>query len=413
VSLTLTPMLCARVLKPVDHEKKPGRFMRASESVFEWALDAYKRSLDFVLRHRPATLVATFATLFIVIGLYAWVPKGFFPIEDTGFISSTIEAATDTSFEEMAERQRAVSELVRKDKDVAYAVSIAGATGTSRTTNTGRLFISLKPRHERTESSNQIIQRLRGTVSQIPGVKAFFQPVQNISVGGTVSRALYQYTLQSSDTDALFSLAPQLMEKISELQILRDVNSDLQITNPQLTIDVDREKARALGIGDDQIRSVLYSQYGSRQVATLYTANNQFQVIVEAQRRFQRDETDLSRTYLRASTGQLVPLDAIATMRRTVGPLQIAHQQQQPAVTISFNLAPGVSLSEAVAAIQRVEREFNLPILVIYVVLGILYESFIHPLTILVRPAVGRHRRAPDAAAVQDGICRSSPSSAS
>ncbi len=411
VSLTLTPMLCARVLKPVDHEKKPGRFMRGSEWVFNSALDLYKRTLDFVLRHRPATLMATFATLFIVIGLYAWVPKGFFPIEDTGFISSTIEAATDTSFEQMAVRQQEVAAVVRKDKDVAYVVSTAGATGISRTTNTGRLFISLKPRHERTESANQIIQRLRVTVGQIAGVNVFFQPVQNISVGGNVSRALYQYTLQSSDTDTLYSLAPQIQEKIAQLPILRDVNSDLQISNPQLTIDVDREKARALGIGDDQIRSVLYSQYGSRQVATLYTANNQFQVIVEAQRRFQRDETDLSRTYLRASTGQLVPLGAVATIRRTVGPLQIAHQQQQPAVTISFNLAPGVSLSEAVEAIQRVARDSNVPasvstgfqgtaqafrdslssqpfliltaVLVIYIVLGILYESFIHPLTIL------------------------------
>jgi len=411
VSLTLTPMLCARVLKPVDHSKKPGRFMRYSEAVFDGALNGYRRSLDFVLKHRPATLMVTFATLFIVIGLYAWVPKGFFPIEDTGFISSTIEAATDTSFEEMAVRQQEVAAIVRKDKDVAYVVSTAGATGISRTTNTGRLFVSLKPQHERTQSANQIIQRLRGTVQQVPGVNVFFQPVQNISVGGTVARALYQYTLQSSDTETLYNLAPQLQEKIAQLPMLRDVNSDLQITNPQITIDIDREKSRALGIGDDQIRSVLYSQYGSRQVATLYTANNQFQVIVEAQRRFQRDETDLARTYLRASTGQLVPLEAIATMRRTVGPLQISHQQQQPAVTISFNLAPGVSLSEAVEAIQQVERDANLPasvatgfqgtaqafrdslssqplliltaILVIYIVLGILYESFIHPLTIL------------------------------
>ncbi|MBX3518907.1 MAG: efflux RND transporter permease subunit [Xanthobacteraceae bacterium] len=411
VSLTLTPMLCARVLKPVDHDKKPGRFMQISERVFDGARDLYQNTLDFVLRHRPATLIVTFATLFIVIGLYAWVPKGFFPIEDTGFISGTIEAATDTSFEAMAERQQQVAALVRKDKDVAYVVSTAGATGISRTTNTGRLFISLRPRHERAQSANEILQRLRRTVAQIPGVNVYFQPVQNISVGGFVSRALYQYTLQSSDTDTLYTIAPQMEEKIAQLSILRDVNSDLQITNPQLTIDIDREKARALGIGDDQIRSVLYSQYGTRQVATLYTANNQFQVIVEVQRRFQRDETDLSRTYLRASTGQLVPLDAIANVRRTVGPLQIAHQQQQPAVTISFNLAPGVSLSSAVEAIQQIERQSNLPasistgfqgtaqafrdslssqpllilaaVLVIYIVLGILYESFIHPLTIL------------------------------
>jgi HAE1 family hydrophobic/amphiphilic exporter-1 len=411
VSLTLTPMLCARVLKAVDHSKKPGRFMQASERVFDGALDLYKRTLDFVLRHQRATLATTIATFVLVIGLYAWVPKGFFPIEDTGFISSTIEAATDTSFEAMAERQQQVAAIVRKDKDVAYVVSTAGATGISRTTNTGRLFISLKPRHERSESANQIIQRLRTTVVQVPGVNVFFQPVQNISVGGTVSRALYQYTLQSSDTETLYTLVPQMQEKIAQLPILRDVNSDLQITNPQLTIDVDSDKARALGIGDDQIRSVLYSQYGSRQVATLYTATNQFQVIVEAQRRFQRDEADIAKTYLRAATGQLIPLDAIATLRRTVGPLQISHQQQQPAVTISFNLAPGVSLSEAVEAIQRLERESNLPasistgfqgtaqafrdslssqplliltaILVIYIILGILYESFIHPLTIL------------------------------
>jgi HAE1 family hydrophobic/amphiphilic exporter-1 len=411
VSLTLTPMLCARVLKPVDHAKKPGRLMQMSERVFDAGLNAYRRSLDFVLKHRPATLVATFATLFLVVGLYAWVPKGFFPIEDTGFISSTIEAATDTSFEAMAVRQQEVADLVRKDKDVAYIVSIAGATGISRTTNTGRLFISLKPRAERSGSAFQIIQRLRQTVTVIPGITVVFQPVQNIAIGGTASRGLYQYTLQSSDTDTLYTLAPELQDKIAQLSILRDVTSDLQITNPQLTIDIDREKARAFGIGDDQIRSVLYSQYGTRQVATLYTSTNQFQVIVEVQRRFQRDESDLLKTYLRASTGQLVPLDAIASIRRSVGPLQISHQQQQPSVTISFNLAPGVSLSEAVSAIQQVERGASLPasvtsgfqgtaqafrdslssqplliltaILVIYIILGILYESFIHPLTIL------------------------------
>jgi HAE1 family hydrophobic/amphiphilic exporter-1 len=411
VSLTLTPMLCARVLKPHDPNKKPGRLMQFSERVFDGMLAAYRVSLDFVLRHRPATLIVTIATLFISIGLYSWMPKGFFPIEDTGFISSTVEAATDTSFEAMARRQQEVAAAVRKDKDVAYVVSTAGATGISRTTNTGRMFIALKPRAERTESANEIIQRLRRSVAGIPGVTVFFQPVQNISIGGTSSRALYQYTLQSSDTATLYDVAPRLEERISQLAILRDVNSDLQISNPQLTIDVDREKARALGIADDQIRSVLYSQFGSRQVATLYTSTNQFQVIVEAQRRFQRDESDLSRVYLRSTSGRLVPLDAIATVRRSVGPLQISHQQQQPSVTISFNLAPGVALSDAVTAIGQVEREFNLPasintgfqgtaqafrdslsnqpllilaaILVIYIVLGILYESFIHPITIL------------------------------
>jgi HAE1 family hydrophobic/amphiphilic exporter-1 len=419
VSLTLTPMLCARVLKPFDHAAKPksafGRIIAAIlgyfERVFEAALAGYKRSLDFVLRHRPATLVATFATLFLVIGLYAWVPKGFFPIEDNGFISGTIEAATDTSFEAMVERQQEVAALVRADRTVQYVISTAGATGISRTGNTGRMFIALKPRSDRSESAIQIIQRLRQIVRQVPGVTANFSPVQNINIGGNSARGAYQYTLQSSDTDALYAAATELRQKLAEVPILLDVDSDLKITNPQLSIDVDQDKARALGIADDQIRSALYSLYGTRQVSTLYTATNQFQVIVEAQRRFQRDETDLSKVYLRTTSGQLVALDSFAQIRRSVGPLQISHQQQQPSVTLSYNLAPGTSESQAQEAVVQVVRDQNLPasvtgdfqgnaqvfrdtltsmpmlllaaILVIYILLGILYESFIHPLTIL------------------------------
>jgi HAE1 family hydrophobic/amphiphilic exporter-1 len=411
VSLTLTPMLCARMLKPIDHQRKPGYFMRLSEALFDSWLAGYRRSLDFVLRHRPATLGVTIATLVVAIGLYVWIPKGFFPTEDTGFISGTVEAATDISFPAMYERQQQVAAIVRKDPDVEYVLSIAGATFISRTSNTGRLFIALKPRDQRKLSALQIIQRLRRSVTQLPGVQVFFQPVQNISVGGMVSKSQYQYTLQSADTHTLYETAAKMQDILTELPQLRDVTSDLQITNPQLTLDVDRDKARALGITDEQIRNVLYSSFGTREVATLYTANNQYPIIVEAEPRFQRDASDLSRVYLRTSSGHAVPLDAIASVRRTVGPLQVAHQQLQPAVTISFNLAPGVALGEAVQAIRETERTSNVPatvatgfqgtaqvfrdslsnqpllllaaVIVIYIVLGILYESFIHPITIL------------------------------
>jgi hydrophobic/amphiphilic exporter-1 (mainly G- bacteria), HAE1 family len=411
VSLTLTPMLCARLLRPIDHTKQPGAFMRVSEGIFDYWLGAYRRSLDFVLHHRPATLAATIATLFLAIGLYITVPKGFFPTEDTGFISGTVEAATDISFPAMYDRTRDVAAIVRKDPAVDYVLSTAGATGISRTGNTGRLFIALKPLDQRKQSAFEIIQRLRGAVLQVPGLNVFFQPVQNISVGGFVSKSQYQYTLQSSETDTLYGTAARMQERLTELPELRDVTSDLQITNPQLTIDIDRDKARAFGITEEQIRSVLYTQYGTREVATLYTPANQYSIIVEAQPQFQRDASDLGRVYLRTTNGQQVPISAVANVRPTVGPLQVAHQQQQPAVTISFNLAPGVALGQAVEAIRSVERNSNLPaviatgfqgtaqvfqeslsnqpllllaaVLVIYIVLGILYESFIHPITIL------------------------------
>ena len=242
-----------------------------------------------------------------------------------------------------------------------YVVYAAGATGISPTSNTGRIFVALKPRSERKLTANEILQRLRRSVSVVAGVNVFFQPVQNISVGGIVSKSQYQYTLQSSDTAALYTYAPILTNKIADLDMLRDVTSDLQITNPQLTIDVDRDKAAALGLTEDQVRSVLYSQFGTRQVATLYTPNNQYQIIIENAPAFQKDAADLAQVYLRTGNGRVVPIESIATIRSTTGPLQVAHQQQQPAVTISFNLAPGVALGDAVTAIQQIERQANVP----------------------------------------------------
>jgi HAE1 family hydrophobic/amphiphilic exporter-1 len=411
VSLTLTPMLCARVLKAPDHGKQPIRLLQWSETVFDRCLAGYRRSLDFVLHHRPVTLGITLVTLFLSIVLYIGVPKGFFPIEDTGFISGTVEARTDIGFPSMRRHLREVAAAVRKDPAVDYAVYSAGATGISPTSNTGRIFIGLKPRDQRDVSANELVQRLRTTVQNIPGVNSYFRPIQNITVGATVSKSEYQYTLLSPDTQTLYRVAPEMLEKISHLDILRDVTSDLLISNPQLTIDVDRDKAAALGITEDQVRNSLYSQFGTRQVATLYTASNQYQVIIENDPKFQQGAADLSQTYIRTPSGRLVPLESIAKIRQTIGPLQINHLQQLPSVTISFNLKPGVALGDAVEAIQDIERDANLPasvstgfqgtaavfkeslsnqpllilaaVLVIYIVLGVLYESFIHPVTIL------------------------------
>ncbi|MFG1318485.1 efflux RND transporter permease subunit [Xanthobacter autotrophicus] len=411
VSLTLTPMLCARVMKAPDHAKKPSLFFRITERMFEAWLGAYRVSLDFVLRHRPFMLVVTLATVVLSVYLYIIIPKGFFPQEDNGFITGTVEAATDSSFDAMVARQKEVADAIKADPDVDYLVSTAGATGNSRTTNTGRLFIALKSRDTRLLSADGVIQNLRRRVSQVPGVNVFFQPVQNISVGGVASKSQFQYTLQSADTQTLFTVAKDMEQRLSSLPGLRDVTSDLQISNPQITIVLDKDKAAALGITEQQLRDALYTQFGTRQIATLYTSTNQFAIIAEVQPRFQREPGDIGRVYLRTSSGAVVPLETVANITRTVGPLSIQHQQQQPAVTISFNLAPGTALGQAVEQIEAAALDATIPasittgfagnaqvfqdslsnqpllilaaVVVIYIVLGILYESFIHPITIL------------------------------
>lgn len=411
VSLSLTPMLCARVMKAHEPEKKPGRFSRFMERIFDSWLAAYRVSLDMVLRHRFFMLLVTLGTIVLSVYLYVVIPKGFFPQEDNGFITGTVVVANDSSFEALAERQQQVAAAVRAQPDVAYLVSTAGSSGASRGSNTGRMFIALKPFAERDRSANMIVQDLRTRVAAVPGVQVFFQPVQNINLGGVSSRSQFQYTLQSADEEALYRLAAEMEERLSGLPGLRDVTSDLEISNPQLTIDLDRDRAAALGVTEQMLRDALYSQFGTRQVATLFTSTNQHAIIVEAKPQFQQDAADLSRVYVRTSTGGVVPLEAVADIRRTVGPLSVSHQQQQPSVTISFNLAPGVALGQAVEAVQAVEQEVGFPahvtssfqgtaqafqqslssqpllilaaVVVIYIVLGILYESFIHPLTIL------------------------------
>ncbi len=411
VSLTLTPMLCARVLKSHHAgEEKQNVVLRAFERMFDAMLRTYEWTLDRVLTYKSIMLGVTIATIAGTIWLYIVVPKGFFPTEDTGYVIGITEGKTDIAFPAMAEHQRKVADLVRADKAVDYVNSTAGAGGPNTVGNSGRMLVALKPRAER-DSLPEIIARLRRTANVVPGMQIFFQPIQNINLGGRLNKSQYQYTLQSNDTEALYRVAPELREKIAKLPQVLDVATDLYIKNPQVTVEVDREKAAVYGVSIDQVRQELYNAFGSRQVATIYTPANDYQVILESLPEFRAGPNDLKRIYLKTSNGTTVPLSAVTHFVRTVGPLLVNHQGQQPAVTISFNLVPRFSLGQAVDAIQKLERDEGLPatistgfqgtaqvfqdslrgqgililaaIFAAYVVLGVLYESFIHPITII------------------------------
>ncbi len=411
VSLTLTPMLCSRVLKPLKHGAEQNFILRLSEAGFEALLRGYELGLKWVLAHRLPVLAFTFVTIFASVFMYHVVPKGFFPIEDTGFIYGVTEGAQDTSFAAMVERQKAVSDIVKADPDVDYVTSTTGAILSRPFLNTGSVFIALKPLDQRKASVIDVIQRLRRSVSRVPGINVFFQPVQNIQLGGRLAKSQYQYTVLSSDFQELYRVAPTLEGRIRQLPGFQDVTSDLQIATRQASIDIDRDKASQLNVAADQIRSTLYSAFGTRQISTIYTPSNDYQVIIEADPRYQSDPTQLNRIYVRSSTGQLVPIESFTRIRQTNGPLGVNHQSQVPSVTISFNLAPGFSLGEAVDRIKQLENEVGVPatvstgfqgtaqvfqdslkgqglliiaaVLVIYIVLGILYESYAHPVTIL------------------------------
>lgn len=410
VSLTLTPMLCARVLKAHDATKKPNIVLRLFERMFDSWLRAYEWALDRVLAHKLLMLAVTLATLAGTVALYVVVPKGFFPQEDTGFLFGTTEAATDTSFEAMSARQKALADILSKDPAVEYINSTVGAGGPNSTVNNARLFIALKPRSER-QAAPVVMARLRQKATQVPGMQAFFQSVQNLNIGGRPSKSQYQYTLQSGDTESLYRAAPEMRDRIAKVPGLLDVTTDLYIKNPQMTVDIDREKAAVYGITVDQVRNQLYNAYGARQVGTIYMPTNDYQIILEVQPQFRVDPSDLSKLYMKTQNNVTIPLDAVAKLVPSVGPLQINHQGQQPAVTISFNLAPGYSLGYATDAIRDLERASNLPptifsgfsgtaqvfedsksgqgvlilaaIFAAFVILGILYESFIHPITII------------------------------
>jgi hydrophobic/amphiphilic exporter-1 (mainly G- bacteria), HAE1 family len=433
VSLTLTPMLCARVLRTHHEGEKQNFVLRMFEAMFKGWLRGYEWALDKVIAHKFIVLLVTFGTLAATFWLYTIIPKGFFPTEDTGFISASTEGSSDVSFGQMATLQRQVAEIIRADKAVDYVNSTIGAGGPNPTLNAGRMFIALKPKNERGESSTDVIQRLRRAANTVPGMAVYFQNVQNINITGRISKSEFQYTLQSSDTPLLYEVAPQMRDKIAKIEGLRDVTTDLYIKNPQMTIEVDREKAAVYGITIDQIRQELFNAFGARQVATIYTATNDYQVILESQPQFQADPSQLQNIFVKTNgsgagsggatgpgsgvngngipSGQSIPLSAVTRMVPTVGPLQVNHQGNQPSVTISFNLAPNYSLGQAVDAIREIERETRLPITVntgfqgsaqvfqeslqgqgllvlaaifaAYIVLGILYESFIHPITII------------------------------
>jgi hydrophobic/amphiphilic exporter-1 (mainly G- bacteria), HAE1 family len=434
VSLTLTPMLCARVLKSHHEGEHQNIVLRIFEAMFRAWLRGYEVTLDLVLKHRFIVIIATFATLVGTVWLYMVIPKGFFPTEDTGFISATVEGPSDISFKAMYVRQQEVAELIRTDPGVDYYNSTVGTGGPNTTNNYGRLFIALKPRSERADNSTAIIQRLRAKANSLTGVKTYFQNVQNINITGRISKSEYQYTMQSSDTAALYRVGPEMLETIEKLPGLRDVTGDLYIKNPQMTLEIDREATAVYGVTVDQVRQELYNCFGSRQVGTIYTASNDYQVILECDKSIQVDPTGLSKIYLKtnlngtsaagvapaagsgvsgatAPTGPSIPLSAVTKLVPTVGALQVNHQGQQPSMTISFNLAPGFPLGAAVDAIKEIERDAHLPASVVtgfqgsaqvfqdslkgqgvlvlaavfasFVVLGILYESFIHPITII------------------------------
>ena len=433
VSLTLTPMLCARVLRGHHEGDKPQIFiLRLFERLFQSWLRAYEWALDKVLAYKAITLMVTFATIVGTVWLYVAIPKGFFPTEDTSFMLAITEAQSDISFEAMVERQRKVAEIIRQDEAVLYVNSTVGVGGPNATANQGRMLVALKPKSER-GPLNQVIQRMRRETSTITGMAVFFQVIQNINIGGKINKSQYQYTLQSSDTDALYRIAPELRDKIAKLPGLMDVTTDLYVTNPQVMIEVDREKSAVYGVTIDQVRQELFNAFGARQVATIYTPSNDYQVILEAKPEFRTDPSSLSKIFVKTNgggaagggsggpgsgvtgngipAGQSIPLSAVTKPVQTVGPLLVNHQGQQPSVTISFNLEPGYALGDAVTAIQNLEREANLPatittgfqgtaqvfqeslkgqgililaaIFAAYVVLGILYESFIHPITII------------------------------
>jgi HAE1 family hydrophobic/amphiphilic exporter-1 len=412
VSLTLTPMLCARVLRGHhEGEKKQNIVLRMFEAMFRSWLAAYEWSLDRVLKYKVITLGVTLLTLVGTVWLYIVIPKGFFPTEDTGFISATTEANPDISFQAISELQTKVAAIIRNDKAVDYLNSTVGPGGPNPTPNTGRMFIVLKPRADRQENSTAVIQRLRQTANAVVGMKVTFQNVQNINITGRASKSQYQYTLQSSDTETLYRIAPEMRDKLAKVDGLLDVETDLYVKNPQMNVEIDREKAAVYGISIDQIRQEMYNAFGSRQVATIYTPDNDYQVILESKPEFQLDVSALSKIYVKTASGQSIPIEAVTRLVPMVGPLLVNHQANQPSVTISFNLAPNFSLGQAVDAIKEVERDARLPAIVntgfqgsaavfqdslkgqgvlvlaaifaAYVLLGVLYESFIHPITII------------------------------
>ncbi|HEX6802643.1 MAG TPA: multidrug efflux RND transporter permease subunit [Terriglobales bacterium] len=428
VSLTLTPMMSARLLRskaePHDamvdspaRDRRPGdsassRFYNWSEEIYERIIQYYGRTLKWVLQHQTSTLLVTAATLVFTIVLYIVVPKGFFPVQDTGVILGISDAPQNISFAAMSERQQQLARVILKDPDVDSLSSFIGVDGTNPTINTGRIQINLKPRDDRNATASEIIRRLQPQLAQqVEGITLYMQPVQDLTVEDRVSRTQYQYSMEDTDANELATWSQQLIEKLRTSPVLRDVASDQQNGGLQADLVIDRDTASRLGILPSTIDNTLYDAFGQRQISTIYTQLNQYHVVLEVGPQFQQDPTDLDNLYVKSTTGAQVPLSAFSHIDRTNAPLAINHQGQFPVVTLSFNLAPGASLGEATKAIDAAEQDIRMPgsintsfqgtaaafrnslssepllilaaIITVYIVLGVLYESYIHPITIL------------------------------
>jgi multidrug efflux pump len=410
VSLTLTPMMCSRLLRPA-REGRASYLARAFHRAIEWSVETYRTTLEWVLRHQRLTLLTTLVTLAATIGLYIVAPKGFLPQQDTGLITAVSEAGPEVSFAQMQRLQAAVVEHIRKDPDVTGVAAVIGVSPLNPTPNSGHLSITLKPRDERRAMVGEIIDRLQRSVAAIPGMVVYFRPVQDIQISTRSSRAQYQYTLTGTDAQAVSDWSVKLAERLRREPAMRDVASEAQGAGLRAFINVDRETAGRLGVSMQVVNDTLNDAFAQRQISTIYAQANQYRVILEAMPQYQRDPSSLTKLFVPSTNGSQVPLSAFTSMQRTNAPLTISHQAQFPAVTISFNLAPDAALSDAVAAIGRVERDIDIPASIvgsysgdaaefarslagepwliiaaavtIYIVLGVLYESFIHPLTIL------------------------------
>jgi multidrug efflux pump len=410
VSLTLTPIMCARLLKHVPEEKQ-GRFYHASGRFFDNVIEKYGRTLRLVLKHQGATLIVAVATLVVTVLLYIYIPKGFFPVQDTGAIQGISEAPQSISFQAMAERQQALARVILQDPAVESLSSFIGVDGTNTTMNTGRILINLKPLAQRDLSATEVIRRLQPDLAKVTGIQLFMQPVQDLTVDARVSRTQYQYTLEDPNTEELKSWAPKIVQVLSQRPELRDVSTDQQDLGLLMALDIDRATASRLGITPQLIDDTLYDAFGQRQISTIFTELNQYRVVLSVQDDFSRGPGGLGSMYLRGSTGGSIPLSTLTHASEGTTPLVVNRQGQFPAVTTSFNLAPGASLGGAVAAIEEATRKMGLPasirgsfqgtaqafkdslsnepllilaaLITVYIVLGVLYESFIHPITIL------------------------------
>ena len=420
ISLSLTPMLCSRYLRPQSHEKH-GWLYRMLGRGLDLMTRGYEITLGWVMRHHVTTMIGSVLILAGTVYMFGLVPKGFIPSEDTGQLLINTEAAQGVSYEQMVQYQGQLSAIVAADPNVESFFSSVGVGGVGLTGNTGRIFMKLKPRTERPLSADELIRDLRPKLSRVPGIRVSLQNPPVIRVGGRLSRSLYQFTLQSPDAPELYRNAAVFEERVRELPDFRDVGSDLQLKNPQLQVVIDRDKMATMGItaqgiSPRQVEEAFWNAYATRQITTINTPNNQYQVILELDPKFQNDPSALSQLYIRSTTGQaataqpMVPLGALASLKYTAGPLSVNHSGQLPSVTISFNLREGVSIGEAVESVNKLAREtlpasistnfqgtaqefqssikslwllLALAVFVVYLVLGILYESFIHPLTIL------------------------------